>query len=128
MREINVLCRRVGLLVCLLPAPRFRKATYYIYSSVLDKAVLIYFECYNVGAPLCLFQYKCSVLLYFIVALIFGKREFISFTHFIAETTNINTLKFVGLGRLIGPFSISCRFYLGVGEPFWRYFCNMVFL
>lgn len=62
MREINVICRRVGLLVCLLPAPQFRKATFYIYSSVMNKGVLIYFECCNVGAPLYLsrLQYKCS--------------------------------------------------------------------
>jgi hypothetical protein len=62
VREINVICRRVGLLVCLLPAPQFRKATFYIYSSALDKGVLIYFELCNVGAPLCLsrLQYKCS--------------------------------------------------------------------
>ena len=62
VREINVVCRRVGLFACLLPALQFRKATFYICSSLLDKGVLIYFECCNVGAPLCLsrLQYKCS--------------------------------------------------------------------
>jgi len=62
MREINVICRRVGLLVCLLSAPQIRKVTFCIYSSVLEKGVLIYFECCNVGAPLYLSRllYKCS--------------------------------------------------------------------
>jgi len=60
MREINVICRRVGPLVCLLPVPQFRKAAFYIYSSVLDEGVLIYLVFCNVGAGLCLsrLQYK----------------------------------------------------------------------
>jgi hypothetical protein len=111
MREINVACSRVGLLILvrLLPVPQFRKATFYIYLSVLDKDVLIYFEYCNVKAPLCLLklQYKYSLVTLLYSSFNLREARIYSYTHFIAETTNINTLQFVGLGRLISPFSVS---------------------